>query len=244
MKKVVLILGAILGLLLIIILLVGGYFGFVPIISDVFGATTPQDLGISYSEADYSSFNEKAGTQIITKQETLAPVDSVAYSGSHAVNLTFSAEEMSARLNYNEWPYQPVTNIQIKPHDDGTVEISGNINLDQIDEFLQASGYSLSEADIAQYTPYIALIKTSPALYIKAKPTVTNNRVQLNFESATVARYTISANDYNAAAVLDNWGNSLLSSVTGADIKSVTFDAQGMHVQGKIPDSVTITTHE
>lgn len=48
--------------LLIVISIVGvlGYFGFIPGVSKIFGSDQPRDLGVTYSYADYTSYMDKA----------------------------------------------------------------------------------------------------------------------------------------------------------------------------------------
>ena len=55
LKRVLIILGVIVFVLLIGVVLALGSTGFVPIVSDLMGTNKPRDLGVSFSGVDYSS---------------------------------------------------------------------------------------------------------------------------------------------------------------------------------------------
>jgi hypothetical protein len=43
------------GILVLIPILVLGFLGFMPIVSDIMGTNRPRDLGVKYTDADYLS---------------------------------------------------------------------------------------------------------------------------------------------------------------------------------------------
>ncbi|MEK7874346.1 MAG: hypothetical protein AAB502_10895, partial [Chloroflexota bacterium] len=51
------------AVLVVVAVLAGGYFGFVPSVSSIFGSNRPRDLGVRYTQADLQSLRGKTGTQ-------------------------------------------------------------------------------------------------------------------------------------------------------------------------------------
>ena len=70
------------GALVIIAVLVFGYLGFVPGVSNLFGSNKPKDLGVIYTAADYA----RNGTTHTILPAGALPENSIVFSGSHAVN--------------------------------------------------------------------------------------------------------------------------------------------------------------
>ena len=60
------------GVLVIVVVLVLGYLGFVPGVSNIFGSNKPRDLGVTYTAADYASAHARNGTT-----HTVLPAGSV-----------------------------------------------------------------------------------------------------------------------------------------------------------------------
>jgi len=107
MKRFIKWLSITLGILIIIIVLVGGYFGLVPGVSSIFGFDKPKDLGITYTEADRLSGRAKAGWEVIELQPDLPPEESYNFTGQNAVDTTFNERELTA------WANEPRTNFPL-----------------------------------------------------------------------------------------------------------------------------------
>lgn len=55
------------GILIIILIpiLVVGFFGFMPGVSSLLGTNKPKNLGVTYTAADYASYQQKTGAQFL-----------------------------------------------------------------------------------------------------------------------------------------------------------------------------------
>ena len=76
------------GSVVLLIILVAGYLGFVPGLSSILGASSPKDLGIRPTAADYAAASAKLGRTLTPMAGNLPPESSVKYSGSHPVART------------------------------------------------------------------------------------------------------------------------------------------------------------
>jgi hypothetical protein len=113
--------------LVLLSVLVLGYLGFVPIVSDLMGTNKPKDLGVSYSQTDYASGMDKVPGAIVLNPEYLCATCEYTSTGSIAVNTNFTQEEFSAMMNKRNSTVGPLRDAQFKFNADGTVEASGLI---------------------------------------------------------------------------------------------------------------------
>ena len=72
------ILGIFIGILtvVVVLVLVAGYFGFVPGISNIFGSNKPRDLGVTATLANYSSVTAKDNIQRVDLPADTPPAQS------------------------------------------------------------------------------------------------------------------------------------------------------------------------
>jgi len=125
--------------LIIIIVLVGGYFGLVPGVSTLFGSDKPKDLGVTYTEADRLSGRAKAGWEVTELQPGLPLEESYISTGQNAVDASFNERELTAWAN-NPWIYFPLSDCQVRVNDDNTVEFSGKLNIGMLRDWIDAMG--------------------------------------------------------------------------------------------------------
>ena len=97
-----------LGVLIIVMVSVGGYFGLVPGVSSIFGSDKPKDLGVTYTEADRLSGRAKAGWEVIELPSDLLPEESYSFTGQNAVDTTFNERELTAWAN-DPWTCFPLS---------------------------------------------------------------------------------------------------------------------------------------
>ena len=115
------------GVIVLVLLsvLVLGYLGFVPIVSDLMGTNKPKDLGVSYSQTNYASGMDKVPGAIVLNPEYLCATCEYTSTGSVAVNTAFTQEEFTAMMNKRNSTVGPLRDAQFKFNADGTVEASG-----------------------------------------------------------------------------------------------------------------------
>ena len=172
MKKVLLLL-----VLVIIIapILVLGFLGYVPGLSNVMGANKPKDLGIKYTPADYKTSQEKSKVaRVALSEKPTDPSKSLVYSGSHDVKSEFTSSQITASLNSQNWVNWPYKNMQVKFNADGTTEVSGVLIKSKVPGYAAYLGIPKEVVDIG-----MKFIPPDPAFYVKGKAALINNKVSL-----------------------------------------------------------------
>ncbi len=235
MKKLLLFLLFIPVVLILGIVLYLGYLGFIPGLSTIMKTDRPRDLGISYTEADFTKYNEKVGATVKPLDETKNPGKNFVFSEPKELDVTLTAEECSARLNYAKWKYMPVTNLQVKFNDDSSLEVSGNLIVENIPQLLSASGYKISNEQLNNLIGKIDGLPINPTFYAKAKPQVANNKATVAIESLEVGKLSIDPNKYDGNELATELVNQIFTTVDGFEAESITFSNQGMKFKGQAP---------
>ena len=228
---------------IIILLVIGllGYFGFMPGLSDMMGANKPKDLGVEYTKAEYDSFSNKCNGDITPITTSVDPLKSITYSGQISVNKDFTQEELSSRLNYSRWKYMPVSNVQLKINNDGSVEASGNVMMDRLPGFIAREGMGqYTMADVTKGLEFIKMIKINPPVYMKFNATVINNKVTSNISKIEVGKFNVPLDKVDANGAAVSVFNSIISKAPTFNAKSVTFVNGKMHFEGTIPAQMSV----
>ncbi len=226
--------------IVVVVALAGGYFGIIPGVSKVFAADKPKDLGITYTEQDRLNGRVKTGWNLTELPAGLPPEQSLKYSGSHPVNTTFNNKELTAWIN-KSWNHIPLTDCQIRVNNNGTAEFSGILHTNHIKDYAAAMGET---GDFEQYLPSVTkYLIGSPAIYIKAKGSVTNNYVgDVEVEALQIGRFSVPTNwlQENGDALADaaQWQ---IDQIPGLTINSLTFNSGGVAFDGTLPDSISRT---
>ncbi|UCB43908.1 MAG: hypothetical protein JSV77_04485 [Dehalococcoidales bacterium] len=231
--------GITLGVLIIIIVLVGGYFGLVPGVSNLFGSHKPKDLGITYTEADRLSGRAKAGWEVIDLPSDLPPEESFSYSGQNAVDATFSNAELTAWAN-DPWTYFPLSDCQLRVNDDNTVEFSGKLNIGVLRDWIDAMGVADEYSElIDDYLRWF--IWGNPPVYVKLSVNVVNGQI-LNpqIHEAKVGRISIpdSLIQDNLYRLVD-YAEWQMNHIPGFSVESLEFVDGGVRFVGTMPAVVS-----
>jgi len=227
--------------------------GYIPGLSTLFGTNKPRDLGITYTKADFTSAHNKSAVTYATLPPDTPASASITFSDSHAVETSWNSAEMTALLNNRPWKYWPISNVQMKINNDGTVEMSGIIDSEKLEGYAAAIGVPTTVADRT------SLLPTSAAFYIKGTSSLNNNRVStFDITSAELGRMPISTNlllSYNTirhayaddisnelskysgkkAAIVD-FINQKLDWISGFFAKSASFSNGKLQFDGTLPD--------
>jgi hypothetical protein len=169
------IVGIVIGVIIVVVVLVGGYFGFVPGVSNLFGSNKPRDLGVTYTQADYQSGRAKTGTIVTDLPSNAPPQQSIKYSGSHPVNVTFTQAEFNALLNNHPWKYYPLKDCQLKLNADGTAEFSAILLTSRLKDYALSTGVSNDSMKILN--DYISKVPGNPTIYTKGKVSIINSQI-------------------------------------------------------------------
>jgi len=232
MKKILIIVGIIVCIIILVPILVLGYYGFVPGVSSIMGANKPKDLGVKFTDQTYKDGLAKIGARVETR-----PAGSgadVTYSGVTNVDANFTQEELSSFITDCPGTICLIDNAQVKIHADGQVELSGVLRLDRVTNFAKALGYSDSDLEAAK--KYVNVFQTNPSIYVNGTASVINNHVSLNVAQTKIGRVWlpdsfVKGNDGIAESVLDDQ----LSRIPGASIQTASFENGKLNFVGTLP---------
>ncbi len=232
-------------LFLVVPLLIAGYFGLVPGLSSLMGANKPKNLGITYTPADYQAFLAKTQTSMQDFANAPAnpenPGKKVVFANPVTVtDQTVSQEELTAAINESGWLWMPIDNTQVKLTN-GTVEISGNLQLDYIAQFIGfIGGVGYGQAEIDQAVDWGKKLVNNAPIYIKASGSVTNNQLQLEVQEVQIGRYNVPVDI--AQTVLSVGTQSALNNTPHLDAQSATLTNGAIVFTGTHPSTIYVKT--
>jgi hypothetical protein len=167
-----------------------GYLGFIPGIATIFGSDKPRDLNISYTSDDLKNSVEKIGTNLNSLPAGNTKVeDSVSYEGFRSINTSLSSQEITAYINNEKWKYFPVKDVQIKFNNDDSVEISGLIIKDRLENYIKAT--KVKDSEYSEIKKYLIVPVNTVPFYVKGNIEIVNNKVTLNSETLEIGKLTI-----------------------------------------------------
>jgi len=227
---------------LVIAIVILGYLGFIPGLSDLMGSTKPRDLGIKYTQADYDSAGEKNKVKIIVVDSAPDIQTSMICSGSQAIEASFTQEELTARININSqnWKYFPVKNVQVKINSDGTAESSGLLLIDNIEGFAKATGFK--DIDIQKVLSKLKFVRKEIPFYVNIAPTVSEGQANIVVNKAELGRLAMPqdlAEQYKQD--INYYISRLISSSAspGLYVTSMNLDGGQVNFKGRLPESIT-----
>lgn len=230
----------IVGVLVLAVVLVGGYLGFVPGVSAIFGSNRPRDLGVRYTQADLQSLRGKTGTQYQSLPANAPPEASRRYSGQKPVTASFTDKELTAEFNAVSWKYDPMTDTQVKFNPDGTAEFSGLILKDKLPDYARAIG--MASADAQRITEQLKAIPADPPVYAKGRFRITNNQVAtFDVQSLEIGRLTVPE-----SVIKDNKSAFIrlverrMRAITGFNAKSATIENGMLKFDGTLPAAMAL----
>jgi hypothetical protein len=232
-----------LAIVLLLPLLIAGWYGFVPGLSNLMGARNPRDLGVVWTEADYISFIEKTGASFMDYENAPARTDDPAKKEilsdpNSATDLLFTQEELSAAINSVKWSWMPISNAQVRISE-GTVEVSGNLELDNIEDFVRfIGGVGYNESDVAEAAKWGRRFVNGAPIYIKTSAEVTNDVASLALQEVTVGRYK--APQEIASNVIYNGTNNSVNNAANFEAKAANFTEEGLVFTGTYPRTVYV----
>jgi hypothetical protein len=228
------------GAVLLVAVLVLGYLGFVPGLSDLMGANKGRDLGISYTDADYDSAKRKLGFDLGLNPVETPPEDSYKLSDFKPVSTTLTSEELTALMNEltDSWKYFPLDNIQVKINSDNTMEIQSTLLLDRFDGFAKA--VKLNDSVVSKINAVISVIKTNPSFYMKGKFTINNGVTESNITQIQIGKVDIPASQLPE---IDASVNSLVDRVIQEPVgilKNLSCENSLLKIDGNFPSSISL----
>ena len=220
------------GALVIVVVLVLGYLGFVPGVSNIFGSNKPRDLGVTYTAADYASAHARNGTT-----HTVLPAGSVPniiFSGSHPVNTVYTQAEINALINNRQWSNYPLKNCQLKINPDNTVEFSGTLITDRLKGYETA----LNLGDMSAILDYLKYLPGDPAFYAKGTVEVENGQVvNTDITEFKLGNITLTNQVQDNLQGITNDVYSEIAAYPGFSITTLKFSNGEVQFVGTLPDS-------
>ena len=228
-----------LGVLVVIVVLVLGYFGFVPGVSNLFGSNKPKDLGVTYTQADYNSAHARNGTTHSILPAGTAPENSIKFSGSHPVNTIYTQAEINAEINDRDWEYYPLKDCQLRINADNTVEFSGLVITSRLKNY--AAGLKESDDTMNSITNYIKYIPGNPAFYAKGTVEVANGQiVNTNITQFKVGNINFTSQIEDKLPDIINAVETQMQHYPGFTIKTLKFANGKVQFVGTLPDSARV----
>jgi hypothetical protein len=224
------------AIILVAAVLVLGYMGFVPGVSDILGSNKPRDLGVAFTPGDFQSARAKTGTVIADLPSDAAPAQSIKFTGTtKTVNATFTQAEFNALLN-KSWKYYPVSDCQLKVNADGTQELSGILHVDRLQGCAQALGFS--DQDLKQVTDYLKAVPGNPPCYLKGHISIVNNQfVNSDITDLQIGKVPIPADQIQSNKnAIASAAQSVIAHVQGLSVKSFNFVNGQVKFDGTLPD--------
>jgi hypothetical protein len=222
---------------ILILVLVAGYFGFVPGISNIFGSNKPVDLGVTYTSADSASGMAKGKVKHVEITDPGTPQGSLTFSGQIPANFNLTQSEVTALINGNQWKYFPLSDVQVRFNADNTAEASGILHLDILKDYALARGLSESDFNdaISKLNWYTAVQKEMP-YYVKGTGSVVNGAITFNCDDFKLGRLPIPVSQINDRKTdLLNLLNSDILKIPGFSVKNFSISNGQMHFEGTLP---------
>jgi hypothetical protein len=230
--KVLKILGWIIITIIVILVLIAGYFGFVPGVSSIFGSNKARDLGITTSQELFDSANNQIA---VARIGDASIAEKVSYEGSHPADISFSSEEISSLIAKGTWKYNPIAeSFQMKISPNGAVEISALLNRTRLDGYLKATGF----AEALKYTGTFNVLPEKVPFYLNGSATIVNNKIDLNLTGAQIGRVPLPT-DSKSVQTVKNFIERRISGISGLNVDSLNFTNGKLHFKGTFPSKMS-----
>jgi hypothetical protein len=224
-------------------LLIAGWFGFIPGVSNIMGARTPKDLGVTWTEADYQSYLEKTNANFT--DISMAPVNpdnpdnKLIFTDPKTVdNQKFTQEELTAAINSVDWAWMPISNAQVKLSKN-TVEISGNLELDNIENFIGfIGGVGYDNQAVNTAADWGRRFVNGAPIYLKANASVSNDSLNFNLQEASIGRFSVPM-DIADKALYTGSTNSI-NNAQNFSVESAMFSDGNLNFSGTYPQTVYV----
>lgn len=219
--------------IILVVVIVLGYFGFVPILSDLMGTNRPRDLGMRFSQENFDSALDKSKVEM----KALDPANPkiISYQGSHDLKANFTDDELTAHANNKNWVGYPVSDVQVRINDNNTAEVSGVLKLTKIEPFLKALNISQQEFEKA-LTEYNIPLRDIP-FYAKGYGTAADNKLDVTMTNFELGRIKVPENILNKYQdEVTNFGYSIIKSIPGFSVHEARFENNSIYFDGSLPD--------
>ena len=223
-----------------------GWLGFLPVVSNLLVARAPQNLGVKYAVTDLKSFEAKSGMTVSpppsqppvsNAQPGGVPPASVTPSPAPAapvspkpLDMTVSQEELSAVINQLGANLLPLRKVQVKLGP-GSAEISGALDTSQLEGFLQKLGVRLK--DIGGVERWVKSLGDNIPGYLKANGGVAEAQLNARIESLQVGGFNVPAEQLQR--ITKGGIHADLSGKDGYSVQTLTLQEGNLKFIGVLP---------
>jgi hypothetical protein len=226
------------GAFIVLIILILGYYGFIPFLSDLMGISRPKDLGVRYTEADLKSAYEKTGLNMIELQETSVPIQTLSIQGERDIEVEFTQEELTALINdhHERWRYYPVERVQFKINNDGTFETSGLSLPKRSNHYSDAT--NMPDNFRREIVNRITMFQAKTKFYFKGSFEINNGELDGDLTDIEAGRIATPEDWFqNNKDFVKSFVNNRIKEA-GITPETVKIQNGNLYVKGKIPETV------
>jgi hypothetical protein len=237
MKKVLLGIIIAVAAIAFVSVLVLGYLGFVPGVSNLFGSNKPVKLGTTFTKQDYQSAITKSGVQINNNLDTTyLDTNSKVYGPAKPVNFDLTPSEILALLAFKpQDPNLPMKDFDLRVNPDKSIEISSLLLVDKAGEYRNISNRVKTAVNDVNKTG----LKEVP-FYMKADMSVVNGQLNFNASDVKVGKLSVPAEQVNGAkGEISSFLVSIQQDVPGFSVKNASVIDGKIHFDGTLPSSVS-----
>jgi len=209
------------------------------IIGAVVAVTMPKSLGVKYTKADLTSVNTKLGINYAALSSSDSPTSSIKISGQKPLDAEITEAELTALLNQpsDQWKNYPISNVQVKINDDGTVEMTGKILVKRFEDYSEATNVPDKYKSIADENA--KLVPVNPSFYYKGDYEIKDGKLEGKGEELKVGPLAV-PNDWteNNKDFITEFIDDRLNSA-GMEVESATFTGGKLDIKGTIPETIS-----
>ena len=254
--------GIAVGAIIVIAVLVLGYLGFMPGLSNLFGSNKPRDLGVTYTSNDFQAARAKIGTAITDSPSTnlpsttspstelpstklpstelpssATPEQSLKPSNQGAASIAFTQAEINALLNNPQWKNYPLSNCQLRINPDGTAEFTGLLLKERLVGYGKTIGTTKDKVKFL--TDYLKYLPGDIAFYIKGTVAVTNGQiVNADITDFHVGNLSLTGQVQDHMDRLIQLAQTKMAKSHNFSIKSLRFANGQLEFEGTLPDII------
>jgi hypothetical protein len=215
-KKLIIALSVIIGVLLILFFVAGYFLGNVPIASKLLGTNKAKNLGVVVSMD-----NAYSGLRDVNCPLTPQGVKDIMNNPASYTTLktTLTSDEASSLLALGDVPNFPLRTAQIKFGPNGSFQTSGVINTEELQKALKQAGVSSDTVD--KVMGYVNKVKYFN-FYAEGTVSITNNQLTGNIKNAKIGN--IGVPDDLLSKIDAGVASSVMSALSqrGYSIRSLT----------------------
>jgi hypothetical protein len=208
------------------------------------GAARPYDLGVTTSLEHYLSAIQKIG-YTDNRNEVSGDLNdfNVVYQGQTNVSNEWTSEEVTSFIGYNRPRSFPVTHVQIRFNENGTIDAAGQIDVDYVISKVLNNDYTREDA--SGYFTMLQFIPNKVNVKVNFKGAIENNEVQgIAINSVSILGIPIPSGLVQGSEVnqfIENYATGFTQSLnqeTGANIDSMSIQNGALRIQGILPASM------